>query len=216
MTFLKICGIRTKKDLGIVLESGVDAVGFIVEVPVETPRKIDRETAASLINSVPAGVLAVAVLMPGSVAEAVEILDVVKPDLVQIHNDMDTGALKALKERAGLPLIKTIGVSPGMSLDAVLSEVENVSEIAELILLDTKTPRKSGGTGRVHDWGISAALCRKLSVPVILAGGLDHSNVRDAIRSVKPYGVDTASGVETRGMKDPDKVRRFVEAVRQS
>ncbi|MHC1569640.1 MAG: phosphoribosylanthranilate isomerase, partial [Candidatus Syntropharchaeales archaeon] len=67
MTFLKICGIRTEKDLGIVLGSGLDAVGFIVEVPVETPRKIDRWVAASLVESVPAGVLAVAVLMPGSV-----------------------------------------------------------------------------------------------------------------------------------------------------
>ncbi|VUT27569.1 MAG: N-(5'-phosphoribosyl)anthranilate isomerase [Candidatus Syntrophoarchaeum sp. GoM_oil] len=216
MTFVKICGIKTEKDLKIVLGSGVDAVGFIVEVPVATPRKIDRRTASALVESVPEGVLAVSVLMPGSVDEAVAILDLVKPDAVQIHNEMDPGALRELKERTGLSLIKVIGVSEGMSLDAVLSEVDALSGLADFILLDTKTSGQSGGTGKVHDWGISAEICRRSPIPVILAGGLNHTNVEDAIRSVKPYGVDTASGVETESIKDPDKVKKFVDAAKRS
>ncbi len=216
MTFVKICGIKTEKDLKIVLGSGVDAVGFIVEVPVATPRKIDRRTASVLVDSVPEGILAVSVLMPESVDEAVAILELVKPDAVQIHNDMDPGALRELKERTGLSLIKVIGVSEGMNLDVVLSKVDKVSGLADFILLDTKTSGRSGGTGKVHDWSVSAEICRRSQIPVILAGGLNHTNVEDAIRSVKPYGVDTASGVETGGIKHPGKVKKFVDAAKRS
>ncbi len=216
MTFIKICGIRTEQDLRIVLRAGVDAAGFIIEVPVETPRKISRWTASGLMRSLPGDVLGVAVLMPASIDEAVEIIDLVEPDMVQIHSDMDPNRLYELKERCDLPLIKVLGIRRGVDRETILSEVDHVSGVVDFILLDTKLNQRSGGTGEVHDWSVSREVVRSSPVPVILAGGLNPLNVGDAIKFVRPYGVDTASGVETGGRKDPDKVRRFVEAVRRS
>ncbi|HEC57608.1 MAG TPA: phosphoribosylanthranilate isomerase [Candidatus Syntrophoarchaeum butanivorans] len=216
MTFIKICGIRTEQDLRIVVGAGVDAAGFIIEVPVETPRKISRWTASGLVRSLPGDVLGVAVLMPASIDEAVEIIDLVEPDMVQIHSDMDPNRLYELKERCDLPLIKVLGIRRGVDRETILSEVDHVSGVVDFILLDTKLNQRSGGTGEVHDWSVSREVVRSSPVPVILAGGLNPLNVGDAIKFVRPYGVDTASGVETGGRKDPDKVRRFVEAVRRS
>ncbi|HDM36710.1 MAG TPA: phosphoribosylanthranilate isomerase [Candidatus Syntrophoarchaeum butanivorans] len=216
MTFIKICGIRTEQDLRTVLRAGVDAAGFIIEVPVETPRKISRWTASGLVRSLPGDVLGVAVLMPASIDEAVEIIDLVEPDMVQIHSDMDPNRLYELKERCDLPLIKVLGIRRGVDRETILSEVDHVSGVVDFILLDTKLNQRSGGTGEVHDWSVSREVVRSSPVPVILAGGLNPLNVGDAIKFVRPYGVDTASGVETGGRKDPDKVRRFVEAVRRS
>jgi len=216
MTFIKICGIRTEQDLRTVLRAGVDAAGFIIEVPVETPRKISRWTASGLVRSLPGDVLGVAVLMPASIDEAAEIIDLVEPDMVQIHSDMDPNRLYELKERCDLPLIKVLGIRRGVDRETILSEVDHVSGVVDFILLDTKLNQRSGGTGEVHDWSVSREVVRSSPVPVILAGGLNPLNVGDAIKFVRPYGVDTASGVETGGRKDPDKVRRFVEAVRRS
>ncbi|RJS72737.1 MAG: phosphoribosylanthranilate isomerase [Candidatus Syntrophoarchaeum sp. WYZ-LMO15] len=188
----------------------------MIEVPVETPRKISRWTASGLVRSLPGDVLGVAVLMPASIDEAVEIIDLVEPDMVQIHSDMDPNRLYELKERCDLPLIKVLGIRRGVDRETILSEVDHVSGVVDFILLDTKLNQRSGGTGEVHDWSVSREVVRSSPVPVILAGGLNPLNVGDAIKFVRPYGVDTASGVETGGRKDPDKVRRFVEAVRRS
>jgi len=215
MTFVKICGIKTAKDLKIVLSASPDATGFIVEVPVKTPRKIDREMAASLVASVPEWMLTVAVLMPESVGEAVRILDTVKPDLAQIHCDMDSNALAKIKEQAGVALIKMIGIDGDTDPDKLLSDIYEITGIVDFILLDSKTAHGSGGTGKVHDWSISNVITERSPIPVILAGGLDHLNVADAINAVGPFGVDTASGVETDGSKDSKKVKQFVATVKR-
>ncbi|OFV68238.1 MAG: phosphoribosylanthranilate isomerase [Candidatus Syntrophoarchaeum caldarius] len=215
MTFVKICGIKTRKDLEVVIGASPDAAGFIVEVPVKTPRKIRRETAASLVASVPEEILSVAVLMPESVDEAVSILDTVRPDMAQIHCEMDVDALARIKEETGVDLIKVIGIDADTDPYKLISDLCEMDGIVDFILLDTKTALKSGGTGKVHDWSISRVITERSPIPVILAGGLDHLNVADAIKTVEPFGVDTASGVETGGSKDPEKVKKFVTAAKR-
>jgi phosphoribosylanthranilate isomerase len=84
----------------------------------------------------------------------------------------------------------------------------------DAVLLDTLKNGKLGGTGEVHDWSVSADIARNLQIPVILAGGLNPSNVGKAIRTVRPYAVDVSSGVETAGRKDQEKIESFVREVR--
>ena len=87
-------------------------------------------------------------------------------------------------------------------------------DIVDGILLDSSAAGKVGGTGAVHDWSVSRAVVEAVNIPVILAGGLTPDNVKDAVKSVLPYAVDTASGIETDGMKDEKKICRFVREVR--
>lgn len=226
-TRTKICGIRSPEEIEIAALYGADAVGFITEVPVESPRKLDSETAAYLVSRVPETLSSVLVIMPENADKAVELIEKIKPDIVQIHSNLPLLELEIVKERTGIPIIKTLSVpaqgetsgeKPG-SRDSVSSLLEEVSlleesKIVDSILLDTARPEKPGGTGYVHDWTLSRRISEETRLPLILAGGLKPENVREAIRAVSPYAVDTASGVETSGKKDAAKIKSFIEEVR--
>ena len=99
--------------------------------------------------------------------------------------------------------------------EKTLDYINSISHIADAVILDTKTKTLTGGTGAVHDWGISSTIVAKSPIPVILAGGLNPDNVASAVSAVSPYGVDTASGVETERKKDREKVRRFIAQSRR-
>jgi len=217
-TRIKICGNRTPSDLAHAIACGADAVGFITDVPVRSPRKIDTETAKELIKQVPVFVDSVLVIMPDDLDSAMALIRETRPACVQIHNDIPISDLAAISKI--VKLIKTISVpedtSSGIAdrIINIISQIDSLTGIADAILLDTSTGARSGGegggTGLVHDWRISAEIVRRSRLPVILAGGLVPDNVSDAIRQVHPYAVDTASGVETGGKRDPWKVRRFI------
>ncbi len=193
---------------------GADAVGFITEVPVSTPRKIDRETARDLVASTPPLVSTVMVCMPDSLDTALELTRFVVPDAVQVHSSMSKEDLRTLKDNTGVKLIKTIHIDSETDVGSAVEKINELYNIADAILLDTKTDGKTGGTGTVHDWAMSAEITQHSSLPVILAGGLSPGNVADAFRTVRPYGVDTASGVETEGVKDEDKIIMFINNAR--
>lgn len=213
-TRTKICGNRNLEDLDYAIACGADAVGFITDVPVKSPRKIDSETAKDLIKRVPVFVDSVLVIMPEDLDSAVALIRKTRPTVVQIHNDLPDPLLAKLVSTVDpVKLIKTIAIPDGAGpeiADRVVSRIHELSGIADAILLDTSIGTRSGGTGRVHDWRISAEIVRRSRLPIILAGGLTPDNVSDAIRKVRPYGVDTASGVETDKKRDCDKVRRFI------
>ncbi len=211
---VKICGMKGPDSVMMAVKYGADAVGFITEVPVSTPRKIDRETARELVASTPPLVSTVMVCMPDSLENALELARFVQPDAVQVHSSMSREDLGTLKEDTGVKLIKTIHIDGRTDVGNALDEIKGLYNIADAILLDTKIDGKTGGTGTVHDWARSAEITLHSSLPVILAGGLNPGNVADAIRTVRPYGVDTASGVETGGVKDEDKVMTFINNAR--
>jgi phosphoribosylanthranilate isomerase len=211
---IKICGMKDRDSIMMAVKYGADAVGFITEVPVSTPRRIDRETARELVTFTPPFVSTVMVCMPDSLDNVLELTGLVQPDAVQVHSHMSKEDLRALKENTGVKLIKTIHIDDGTDVSGVVDEINGLENIADAVLLDTKTDGKTGGTGTVHDWARSAGITRHSSLPVILAGGLNPGNVADAIRTVRPYGVDTASGVETGGVKDGDKVMMFINYAR--
>lgn len=213
--------MRCAEDIELAVKFGADAVGFITEVPVDSPRKLDAASASSLISQVPLFVDSVLVIMPENGEEAVELIDICKPDIVQLHNDPVFSDLEYIRDNVRQKIIKTFSITVGKQnnpeeIFPAIRTIEGLFEndIIDGILLDSSKAGQVGGTGAVHDWSVSRQIVERLEAPVMLAGGLNPENVRQAVEEVKPYAVDVASGVEKNGKKDPDKVSRFITQIR--
>ncbi|AKB25003.1 Phosphoribosylanthranilate isomerase [Methanosarcina sp. MTP4] len=222
-TRVKICGLRTPEDIEVAERAGADAVGFITEVPVESPRKLEAGTAASLVAKVPKCLDSVMVIMPENANQALSLIEKVRPDIVQVHSGLPLPELEILRENTDLPIIKALSVPAGLGASKLrnlakrlLEEVRELEEsgTVDSVLLDSGLAGKNGGTGCVHDWALSRQIAEESRLPLVLAGGLKPENVREAIRTVSPYAVDTASGVESGGKKDALKIRSFIQEVR--
>jgi phosphoribosylanthranilate isomerase len=209
---VKVCGITSPEDARMVLMEGVDAVGVVVDVPVDTPRKVSVERAAMIRESVSDISCAfITVIMPESAGEAVEIIDAVRPDGVQFHGNEDPDLLREVKGLRDVSIIKAVHVGEGLDLDYV----RGVAEYADMLLLDTRLGDKVGGTGVLHDLKVDLELKNMVDRRIMLSGGLNASNVADANRFLRPYAVDVSSGVEGEpGRKSPELVREFMEAVK--
>lgn len=222
-TRIKICGLRSPEDIELAERAGADAVGFITEVPVESPRKLDSETAATLVAKVPGCLDSVMVIMPENAGKALDLIEKVRPDIVQIHSGLPLPELETVRENTDIPIIKALSVPVDLGAskfrdlaERLLEEVRELEEsgYVDSVLLDTGKAGKTGGTGSVHDWELSRQIAEESLLPLILAGGLKPENVREAVKTVSPYAVDTASGVETGRQKDALKIRSFIEEVR--
>ncbi|WP_324663893.1 phosphoribosylanthranilate isomerase [Haloarcula sediminis] len=203
MTRAKICGVTSAEDRDAVVAAGADAVGVIHGVPVDTPREVDEDTARALVAGVPPLATSVLVTMPTTVQEAVKRIDEIEPDAVQVHDGLTPAELGALSRRVSQQLLAVV--------DPEADDVEAYADHADALLVDSVDDEGAGGTGETHDWERTRELVAALDAPVILAGGLTPENVAGAVRTVRPFAVDTASGVESAGgEKDHDAVRRFV------
>lgn len=204
---VKICGITNERDALDAIELGADALGF--NLYTESKRFVDLNKEAGWMQSLPAGVTKVAVMVNPSIEEAEAVFKLPFIDMVQFHGDED-GEFCAHFARLGLPFIKAVAVKDGSSLG-------NLERFHTLhILLDAWSPEAYGGTGRSIDRDVlrfpAGGGGNKLKL--ILAGGLDPANVRDAIDRVHPHAVDVASGVESApGRKDKMLMREFIRAV---
>lgn len=205
MTRVKICGMTGEKDVRIAAEAGADAVGFVTEVPVDTPRKLTLQEAVDLIDEVPPFVSTVLVIMPPDLERALEMVAVAQPDAVQIHNDMPPGDVGALRD-SGVKVVKKVGPDPEEALKY---------DFADAVLVDSTGKDGRGGTGETHDWTVTAEIREAVSTPVVLAGGLTPGNVAEGVREVRPYGVDVASGVEWKGEKRAALVEDFVDNAKE-
>src|SRR4030042_5911846 len=143
---VKICGIKTEHDLAAAINSGADAVGFITDVPVDSPRKITLAEASRLISKVPLFVTTVLVIMPENAHQAVRMIQAARPVAVQIHNALPLSELVKIKE-TGVKLIKTIQVCRDSRADMLIKQIKQFSGVADAILLDTALDGKTGGTG---------------------------------------------------------------------
>ncbi|MBD3262060.1 MAG: phosphoribosylanthranilate isomerase, partial [Candidatus Altiarchaeales archaeon] len=187
-----------------------DYLGFIVDVPVPTPRRIGIAEAKNITQKI--NTPHVCVMMPENLAQVGEVVDELSPNLIQLHGAESPSFIDDVKENHGVEVIKTVHVTEGLDMHYVFE----LAASADYLLLDTKTDSQVGGCGRTHDWGVSAEISRIVDVPVILAGGLNYSNVESAISKVNPYMVDVASGVESgAGRKDPGKIRKFIEKAKR-
>ncbi|MGM0592010.1 MAG: phosphoribosylanthranilate isomerase [Halobacteriota archaeon] len=210
MARVKICGITRVADLHVAANAGADAVGFITDVPVDTPREIAPSVAADLAAAAPPFVTTTLVLMPESPARAVELARVVKPDALQLHGTFEVDDLRFIRAETDAKLVLVVDYD-----DA--ARARTYDGVADAILVDSTTEEGAGGTGETHDWEATRDLARTLTSPLILAGGLTSDNVADAVEAVDPYAVDVASGVEsTGGIKDHAAVEAFVSRARTS
>src|SRR5450759_2108415 len=132
---VKICGIKTEHDLKMAINAGADAVGFITEVPVDSPRKISISEASSLISKVPVFVTSVLVIMPRNADEAINMIHEAKPTAVQIHNALQLAELRNIRE-TGVRIIKTISVSEHADTAMLIDLIKDLSGIADAVLLD--------------------------------------------------------------------------------
>ncbi len=203
MTRVKICGVTNAPDRDAAVAAGADAVGVIVDVPVDTPREVDADQAADLLAGLPPFVSGVLVTMQPAVQPVVDLQERVGADAIQVHDGLDPAGVGALRERVDASVVAVV--------DATASDVADYADAADALLVDSVDEDGGGGTGRTHDWDRTRDLVADLDVPVVLAGGLTPDNVGEAVRTVQPYAVDTASGVESSGgEKDHGAVERFV------
>jgi len=204
-TRVKICGLTNAEDRDVAIDAGADAVGFISQVPVETPRSVAPDQATELAEGVPPFVTAVLVTMPEDPHAAVELQTQVGADAIQIHGSLSPAETEKLVQEIAVPVIA------GVDIDD--PAIEAYAASADALLVDSTDEDGGGGTGETHDWERSRTLRERFETPLILAGGLTPANVGAAISEVGPFGVDTASGVEhSGGQKDHDAVREFLDS----
>ena len=210
MVMVKICGITNEDDLEAAIDAGTDSLGFVVGVP-SSPRDLSIPMARRLIDKVPDGVNSVAVTVVDNVERLRRVFVELKPDYLQIHGDLDQMLVQLNEIRD-----RTIVAVDGGAKDAYNVAAE-LSRTFQFILLDTASDGGLGGTGKIHDWHSSGRIRSKIyPAHLILAGGLTPRNVAEAVRVVKPFGVDVSTGVEkTPGLKDFEKMREFVTRARE-
>ncbi|MDF0591149.1 phosphoribosylanthranilate isomerase [Candidatus Methanocrinis natronophilus] len=208
MTRAKICGIKDPGARDAAVAFGADAVGFVVEIP-RSKRSIGRDEARRLIEGLPPFVSSVIVVEPDSVEEAANLALDTGADALQVNDYLSLEDLSALADIVPQKLVAAVPAAPG-----ILDRAQALQEVADALLVDSSDGGELGGTGKVHDWNLSASLVKDIGVPIILAGGLDPGNVAEAIDTVRPYAVDVSSGVETGGLKDPEKIEAFLLEVR--
>ena len=201
MTRIKICGITHLTDALTAVEAGADALGFNF-VP-DTSRFVKPDQVAAIVAELPPFVTTVGVFASKDAAKLSTIANQCRLDAIQLHADVTPEFCRNLDRR----VIKAVRVKDESSL-SILSDYD-----VNAFLLDAYVEGMMGGTGHVFDWDL--ALKAKNYGQIIVAGGLNPDNVAQAVRHVKPYAVDVSSGVESQpGRKDPDKVRKFIDAVR--
>jgi len=223
MTRVKICGLMNEAEVKMAALAGADSLGFVTEYPIPVPWNLSRERAAELAAMAPPFVTTTAVV-GGPVAEMVAIAQTVHPHFLQLHGDETLEEIEAVCQAladTGIKVLKAlrINVDTGEALFAVKNPVEACALLAQTgiagVVVDSKTSSRPAGTGVVLDWGSLRGISDRISLPLILAGGLTARNVRTAIELLRPYAVDVISGVEREtGVKDPQLIRDFVNVVK--
>jgi len=216
MIWIKICGTTNLEDALTAVSAGADALGFVFYE--KSPRNIDVESARQIVQSLPLHLEKVGVFVNEPVEKILETvrkagLTAAKLHGIESHKPEFIKALKAGGE------LKVFLVLPGTEVSSGLEWNVAGERCISGVFFDSETPQQPGGTGTIFDWKAAASGIQAIGerLKVVVAGGLNSNNVGDAIRVLKPWGVDVVSGVEARpGKKDPQKVRAFVNAVRQA
>ena len=222
MTRVKVCGVTNAGELGLCVEAGASALGFVVEYPQEVPWNLTRHQALELMHQVPPFVSRV-IVVGGDPQSVIPVIELLRPHSVQLHGNEPlavTAELVAQVHALGATAIKALRFSvetgecalPG---DSPLEAAARLLETGvDAVLIDSYSSARAAGTGHSVDFRMARSIRDALRLPVILAGGLNADNVRQAIAAVAPYAVDVISGVEdASGRKDPAKVRAFIAAV---
>jgi phosphoribosylanthranilate isomerase len=207
---VKICGLSTRETLDVALDAGADMVGFVFFRP--SPRHLSLEAARDLGNHAARRASKVALTVDADDATLANIVEVLRPDMLQLHGKETVARLRDIKQKFGLPVMKAIAVETS----ADLASLPGYAAIADSILFDARAPKEAtrpGGLGAAFNWHVLENLDLKL--PFMVSGGLNAGNVAQAVRVTRAGGVDVSSGVERApGAKDPEMIRAFIRAAR--
>jgi phosphoribosylanthranilate isomerase len=202
-TRVKICGFTRVEDAVCAAHLGVDAIGLVFYPP--SPRNVDIEQAIKIVNALPAFVSVVALFVDEQETRIREVLEQVSIDCLQFHGDEPAEDCRLFDKR----YIKAVRVQESIDIAGLAQQYHDASGL----LLDAYHPGAKGGTGSQFDWELIPGQC---SLPVILAGGLDIDNARQAVQTVRPYALDVSSGVEEKkGIKDALKMATFIREVNE-
>jgi phosphoribosylanthranilate isomerase len=213
MTRVKICGISEEAHALAAAEAGADFIGLIFAPSPRqvTPVQAEKIAAAVKQSGHPAEVVGLFVNVTAAVVN--EIADICHLDRVQLSGDETWEYCREIKK----PLIKVVrvgGQSPEEIGDFLADGEKILAHQRHVFLLDSQVKGKYGGTGKTFNWSLARQIAELF--PVIIAGGLTPENVARAIKTAKPWGVDTSSGVEINGKKHVARIRAFIEAVRRA
>jgi phosphoribosylanthranilate isomerase len=207
---VKICGLSTPQALDVALESGADLVGFVFFPP--SPRNLGLEAARTLGERVKSRASKVALTVDASDETLAAIVEALKPDMLQLHGSEPPERVTDLRKRFGLPVMKALPIAERKDLE----RIELYKKIADRLIFDARASQNAtrpGGLGQPFDWTLLKGI--DPGVPFMLSGGLDASNVAEALRITRAPSVDVSSGVERApGEKDLDKIRAFIRAAR--
>jgi phosphoribosylanthranilate isomerase len=214
MTKIKICGITQVECAVAAAVAGADLLGLVF---APSKRRIDREKAlqiTAVIRSIDKRPLTAGVFVNLPACEVNETARYCHLDYVQLSGNEDWAYCREID----FPIIKVIHINNGCNPEQVIKEIESGYKAAlkykPLFLLDTGKVNYFGGTGQAFDWNLAKEIAG--IYPVIVAGGLTPDNVSQLIKTARPWGVDVSSGVETNGTKDMEKIRSFIDTVRET
>jgi phosphoribosylanthranilate isomerase len=221
---IKICGLSTPDTMQATLDAGADMVGLVFHR--KSPRSVSLETAAALADMARGKALVVALTVDPSDEGLDAIMNMVNPDVIQLHGSETPDRVAGIEDRTGRPSLKAVGVST----KADFALVRTYHARSRTVLLDAKPPKDAaypGGHGKTFDWSILRAMPDDM--PFMLSGGLTTDNVGDAIGMIETFrtanepldlafaGVDVSSGVESApGVKDIARIRAFIENARKA
>ena len=214
---IKICGITRREDMLLAAEAGADYFGMVIEID-RSPRKVDRRAAAELNRD--ATLPGVALLQDRSADEIIAVAEIVHPAVMQLQGSEPPGTVTRVRRELSCEIWKALHVpvrdGEPADVEALLDEARQFIDAGvDKFLIDTVDVSdgfaRMGGTGKTGDWAAAARLVELIDAPIFLAGGIRPGNVADAIRQVRPFGVDLASGVESEpGIKEPALVRELI------
>ncbi|MCL2332984.1 MAG: phosphoribosylanthranilate isomerase [Actinomycetia bacterium] len=194
---IKICGLSRPQDIDVVNEVRPDFAGFVF---AKSPRKVEPSQARRLRDRLNAGITPVGVFVDAPLDVVVTLVETGVIEAVQLHGTEDEAYIEALRARCAVPIIKAYTVRTTQDIDTA----DNTT--AEILMLDN-----GKGTGERFDWSFLRQ-APPLTHPWFLAGGIDVDNLSSAL-ALEPWGIDVSSGVETDGLKDPDKIRELICAL---
>lgn len=210
---IKICCISSLEEARLAVQFGASALGLVGQMP-SGPGVISDDLIFEIARQAPPPIGTFLLTSETAAQAIIQHQKKVRTNTVQIVDVLQSGTYAEIRQAlTGVKLVQVIHVAGEESLD----EAQRIAPEVDALLLDSGNPnlavKELGGTGRTHNWAVSRRIVESVRVPVFLAGGLMAENVREAIESVQPFGLDLCSGVRTEGRLDPFKLERFFEEV---
>ena len=209
---IKTCCISSVEEAALAIECGATAVGLVSNMP-SGPGVISEDRIAEIASTIPPAVGSFLLTSKQDAESIVAQHPRCRTNCIQLCDRLTVGSHRDLKSAlAGISIIQVIHVTGGESIEEAIA----VAPLVDALLLDSGNQslvvKELGGTGRIHDWTLSRQIREQVNIPIFLAGGLSHHNVRQAIEEVGPFGLDVCSGVRTKGNLDRTELARFFEA----